>query len=70
MAAFALVDILEDCLTLVRLHTVLVHTSDTAPYQFFVDYGVCCCPLLHLLGYDLINRQFFFHQKVEDGLRP
>ena len=68
MATLALVDIFEDCLALLRLHAALVHTSDTAPHKFSVDNGVRCRPMLHLSGQDLISRQLFIHQKVEDGL--
>ena len=70
MTTLALMDIFEDCLALLRLHAALVDTSDTAPYKLSVDYGVCCCPVLHLPGRDLISRQFFVYQKVEDGLGP
>ena len=70
MTTFALVNVSQDCLTLIQLHAALAHTSDTAPHKFSVDNGVHCCPALHLPGRDLISRQLFVHQKVEDGLSP
>ena len=70
VATFALMDVFEDCLALLRLHAALVDTSDTAPHKFSVDYGVCCCPALHLPDRDLISRQLFVYQEVEDGLGP
>ena len=70
MTTLALMNIFEDCLALLRLYAVLVDTSDTTPHKLSVDYGVCCCPVLHLPGRDLISRQFFVHQEVEDGLGP
>ena len=70
VAALALVDIFEDFLALLRLHAALVHASDTAPHKFSVDNGVRCYPALHLPARDLVSRQLFVHQKVEDGLSP
>ena len=70
MTTLALMDIFEDCLALLRLYAALVDTSDTTPHKLSVDYGVCCCPALHLPGRDLISRQLFVHQEVEDGLGP
>ena len=70
VAAFALMDVFEDCLALLRLDVALLDTGDTAPHKLFVDYGVCCCPALHLPGRDLISRQLFVYQEVEDGLGP
>ena len=66
----ALIYIFEDCLALLRLYAALEDTSDAAPHKLSVDYGVRCCPALHVLGRDLISRQLFGHQKVEDGLGP
>ena len=70
VAALALMDVFENCLALLWLYAALVDTSDTAPYKLSVDYGVCCCLALHLPGRDLISRQLFVHQEVEDGLGP
>ena len=70
MATFTLVNVSEDCLALVRLHTALVHTSDTVPNQHFVDYGVCRRPSLHLSGQGLVGWQLFVYQEFEDGLSP
>ena len=70
MAALALMDVFEDCLTLLRLNAALVDTGDIVPHQLSVDYVVCCCPTLHLLGRDLISRQLFVYQEIEDGLGP
>ena len=70
VTTLALMDIFEDCLALLRLHAVLVDTSYTAPYKLSVDDGVRCCPALDLPGRDLISRQLFVHQEVEDGLSP
>ena len=70
MTTLALMDIFEDCFTLLLLYAALVNTSDTAPHKFSFDYGVCSCPALHLPGRDLISRQLLVHQKVEDGLSP
>ena len=67
---FTLVNISEDCLALVRLHTALIHSSDTAPNQLFVDYSVCRRPPLHLSGQGLIGWQLFVYQAFEDGLSP
>ena len=69
VATLALMDVFEDCLALPWLHTSLVNTSDTAPHMFSVDNGVAAARL-HLSGRDLISRQLFVHQKIEDGLRP
>ena len=70
MAAFTLVDVLEDCLALVWLQAALINTSEAEPHPLSVDDGVCCCPPLHLSGRDLIGRHFFVHQKFEDWLSP
>ena len=70
VTTLTLMDIFEDCLALPRLYAVLVNTSDTAPHKFSVDDGVCCYPTMHLSGRDIVSRQLFIHQKVEDGLSP
>ena len=70
VTTLALMDIFEDCPSLFWLDAALVNTSDTAPYKLSVAYGVRCHPALHLPGKDLVNRQLFVHQEVEDGLGP
>ena len=70
VAALALTDVFENCLALLWLHAALVDTSDTAPYEFSVDYGVCCRPALNLSCRDLVSRQLSVYQEVEDGLGP
>ena len=70
MAAFALVDVLEDCNALLWLDTALEDSSDTAPNEFSVHYCVCSGSALNLSCRDLIGRQLSIYQKVEDGLGP
>ena len=70
MTTLALMDIFEDCLALLWLYAALIDISDTVPHKLSVDYGVRCFSVLHLPGRDLISRQLFVHQKVEDGLGP
>ena len=70
VAALTLMDVFENCLALLRFHAALVDTSDTAPYELSIDYGVRCRPALHLPRRDLISRQLFVHQEFEDGLGP
>ena len=70
MAAFALVDVLEDCYALLWLDTVLEDSSDAAPNEFSVYYCVCSGSALNLSCRDLVSRQLSVYQKVEDGLGP
>ena len=48
VAALALMDVFENCLALLWLYAALVDTSDAAPDQLFVDYGVGYRPVLYL----------------------
>ena len=57
VAALALMDVFENCLTLLWLYAALVDTSDAAPDQLSVDYGVGCCSALHLPSQDFISWQ-------------
>ena len=70
MAAFALVDVLEDCYAILWLDAGLEDSSDAAPNEFSVYYCVCSGSALNLSCRDLVSRQLFVYQKVEDGLRP
>ena len=70
MAAFALVDVLEDCYALLWLDAALEDSSDAAPNEFSVYYCVCSGSALNLFCGDLVSRQLFVHQEVEDGLGP
>ena len=70
VAALALMDVSENHLALFWFYTALVNTSDTAPYELSIDYGVRCRPALHLPSRDLISWQLFVHQEFEDGLGP
>ena len=47
MAAFALVDILEDCYTLLWLDAALEDSSDAALDEFSVYYCICSVSALH-----------------------
>ena len=70
VATFALMDVFEDRLALLWLYAALVDTSDAAPDQLSVDYGVGCRSALYLPSQGFINRQFSVHQELEDGLCP
>ena len=70
MAAFALVDILEDCYTLLWLDAALEDSSDAAPNELSVYYCVCSGSALNLSCRDLISRQLPIHREFEDGLGP
>ena len=70
MAAFALVDVLEDCYTLLRLDAALEDSSDTAPNKLSVHYCVCSSSALDLSCRDLVSRQLSVNQEIEDGLGP
>ena len=48
VAALALMDVFENCLALLWLDATLVDTSDAAPDQLSVDYGVGCHSALYL----------------------
>ena len=61
VAAFALMDFFEDRLALLWLYAVLVDTSDAAPDQLSVDYGIGCRLALHLPSQDFISWQLFAH---------
>ena len=50
VAALALMDVFENRLALLWLYTALVDTSDAAPDQLSVDYGVGCRPTLYFLS--------------------
>ena len=70
MAAFALVDVLEDCYALLWLDAALEDSSDAAPNEFSVYYCVCSVSALNLSCRDLVSRQLSVYQEVEDGLGP
>ena len=70
VAAFALMDVFEDRLALLWLYTALEDSSHTASGKLSVYYHVGSCSALHLPGRDLISRQLFVYQEVEDGLGP
>ena len=70
MAAFALVDVLEDCYALLWLDAALEDSSNAEPNEFSVYYCVCSGSALNLSCRDLVSRQLSVHQKVEDGLGP
>ena len=48
VAALAFMDVFENCLALLWLYAALVDTSDAAPDQLSVDYGVGCRSALYL----------------------
>ena len=48
VAAFALMDVFENRLALLWLYAALVDTSDAAPDQLYVDYGIGCRLALYL----------------------
>ena len=48
VAALALMDVFENCLASLWLYAALVDTSDAAPDQLSVDYGVGCRSALYL----------------------
>ena len=70
MAAFALVDILEDCYALLWLDAALEDSSDATLNKFSVYYCVCSGSALNLSCRDLVSRQLSVYQEVEDGLGP
>ena len=70
MAAFALVDILEDCYALLWLDAALEDSSDAALNEFSVYYCVCSGSALDLSCRDLVSRQLSVNQEIEDGLGP
>ena len=47
VAALAFMDVSEDCLALLWLDATLVDTSDAAPDQLSIDYGVGCHSALY-----------------------
>ena len=57
VAALALMDVFANRLALLWLYAALVDTSDAAPDQLSVDYGVGCCSVLHLPSQDFISWQ-------------
>ena len=70
MAAFALVDVFEDCYALLWLDAALEDSSDAAPNEFSVYYCVCSGSALNLSCRDLVSRQLSVNQEIEDGLGP
>ena len=70
MTAFALMDILEDCHTFLLFDASLEDSSDAALDKFSVYYCVCSGSALNLSCRDLVSRQLFVYQEVEDGLGP
>ena len=70
MAAFALVDVLEDCYALLWLDAEPEDSSDTAPNELSVHYCVCSGSVLDLSCRDLVSRQLSVNPAIEDGLRP
>ena len=47
MAAFALVDVFEDCHSFFWLDTTLEDSSDAVLHKLSVDYCICCGSSLH-----------------------
>ena len=70
MAAFALVDVLEDFYALLWLDAALEDSSDAALDEFSVYYCVCSGSALNLSCRDLVSRHLSVYQEVEDGLGP
>ena len=70
VTALAFMDVSENCLALFCLDAALVDTSDVAPDQLFVDYGVGCRSVLYLLSQDFISWQLSVYYELEDGLGP
>ena len=70
MAAFALVDVFEDCHSFFWLDATLEDSSDAALNEFSVYYCVCSGSALKLSCRDLVSRQLSVYQEVEDGLGP
>ena len=70
VAAFALVDVLEDCYALLWLDATLEDSGDSAPNKLSVYYCVCSGSALNLSCRDLVSRQLFVYQEIEDGLGP
>ena len=70
MAAFALVDVSEDCYALLLLDATLEDSSDAAPDELSVDDCVRSSSALDLSCFCLISRQFLAYQEVKDGLGP
>ena len=70
MAAFALVDVLEDCYALLWLDAMLEDSNDAVPNKLLVNYCVCSGSVLDLSCRDLVSRQLSVYQEVEDGLGP
>ena len=70
MAAFALVDVLEDCYALLWLDAALEDSNDAALNKFSVYYCVCSGSALNWSCRDLVSRQLSVYQEVEDGLGP
>ena len=57
VATLALVDIFENCLALLWLYAALVDTSNAAPDQLSLDYGVGCRSVLNLPSKDFVSWQ-------------
>ena len=70
MAAFTLVDVLEDCYALLWLDATLENSSDAVPNEFSIYYCVCSGSALNLSCRDLVSQQLSVYQEVEDGLGP
>ena len=61
MAAFALVDVLEDCYALLWLDVALEDSSDAAPNEFSVYYCVCSGSALDLSCLYFVSRQILVY---------
>ena len=70
VAAFALVDILEDCHTFLWLDAALEDSSDAVLDKLSVYYCICSGSVLDLSCRDLVGRQLPVNQEFEDGLGP
>ena len=55
VATLALMDVFGKFLALLWLYAALVDTSDTAPDQLSIDYGVGCRSVLYLPSQDFIS---------------
>ena len=70
MAAFALVDVPEDCYALFWFDAALEDSSDAAPNELSVNYCVSSGSALDLPCRDFVSRQLSVYQEFEDGLGP
>ena len=70
MAAFSLVDVLEQAESLLPVDAALEDAAHTAFVQFVVDDGVGAGAALDLPAAHLVPRELVVGEVVEQGLRP